>query len=125
MSGEKNTNSIELLSCPQGGEKCADHLREINTYMEHSRDMFECKDFLNCLNMLVRAHEISFNMSQGFCVKCADLFRELILKSISNLIAELKRLTTGFFSRKKYIPIYQYAIETYDLLKEKEQKSKL
>ena len=112
MKRKLNNVSIELLSCPQGGENCSDHLRQINTYMELARELFESKDYMNSIDLLSKAYEVSYNVSQGFCVKCADLFREIILKALNNHSLELQKLTTGFMARKKYIPVYNFAQTT-------------
>ena len=117
MSSSDSKNSIELVSCPQGGESCADHLRVINDKLELARELFEYKDFSRGINVLVEAYGVSYSLSEGFCVKCADLFREIIFKSLNKQLNELERLTSGFLKRHKFVPDLRHAENAINKLK--------
>ena len=117
MGGSDNKNCIELVSCPGGGENCSNHLSVINDKLEVARDLFASKDYSKGVNYLAEAYSVTFNLSHGFCVKCAGLFRETILKSLNNQVEEIEKLTVGLFKRPKHLPDLQYATEISRKLK--------
>lgn len=121
MKHEDNQEVIELLHCPRGGGKCVEQRKSMNEYLISARDFFASKDYSRGLLVLKSAYMTTFNLDNDPCVKCADLFRNHIIESCEEKVNELKRMSTGLFKRKKFIPELEAASV---LLKEMKNESK-
>jgi len=113
-------DKIELLVCHAGGHKCKEHLSMINDcYLEANNYHFE-KDYLNSIESLKRAFFKTTQLNEESCVKCAVLFRSAITQSIENINGELQNLTTGFFRKKRLLPIYKASCDALTDIKKQQ-----
>lgn len=113
FNGEQN--KIELVSCKANGHRCKSHLQIINESWSESIRLRRDKDYAKSVETLKHAYYATFDLNQDTCVKCAELFRTIILESIEGTYKELDRLSKSFF-RKKH---FQYSYKVVgDILEE-------
>lgn len=111
---------IELLVCQAGGHNCKEHLSVINDcYFEANNYHFD-KDYLNSIESLKSAFFKTSDLNQDSCVKCAKLFRSTITQSLENINGELKSLTTGLLSKKRYQRSYLASCDVLNEIKQSE-----
>lgn len=99
-------NKIELLSCQNNSQKCRDTLSLINQNYALAQDYYYEKDYVNSINNLKAAYYAATQFNEKSCLNCATFFRSVLTQSLENINDELKGLSTGWFSRKKYRAIY-------------------
>jgi len=100
-------NKIELLVCNSGKQNCKEHLHVINKCYIDANSYHLEKDFLNSIESLKSAFLNTCNLQEASCLKCAELFRSTITKSLENINDELQRMTTGLISNKSYMTSYK------------------
>jgi hypothetical protein len=110
-------NKIELLVCKTGSQNCREHLSIINKcYIEATEYHLE-KDYLNSIESLKSAFFNTTGLKEDSCIKCADLFRSTITKSIENINDELHKMTTGLIANNAYLKSYYASCDVLNDLK--------
>ena len=110
---------LQLEHCPNGGTKCLRERAVINEYMQLSRVHIENKNYSEVVSSLKRAFESTYDLGFKPCVSCAVFFRNLIFNSLKKSEAELERMTSGIFRKKKYT---YYLVQVRNALEEMEKK---
>lgn len=94
---------IKLESCNGGGDICTMQMRVMNDNLILARKFIEKKEYTNALEEIRKAYVSTNELKNMPCLKCADLFRDIILKSLEKIVADLKKLTSGFWGNKNYL----------------------
>lgn len=110
-------NKIELVNCVPEGESCEEQLKTINKCYTFSHKAHLDKEYRQAIDILGIAYNVTFEIKQGSCINCADVFRKTILDSFENIHTELKSMTTGFFKNKSYKDDYLYAEKVVNYIK--------
>jgi hypothetical protein len=117
---KKHHVKIELLVCQAGGHTCKEHLSVINEcYLEANNYHFDI-DYLNSIESLKCAFFKTNDLNQDSCVNCAKLFRSTITQSLENINGELKNLTSGLLSKKRYHKSYMASCDVLNEIKQSE-----
>jgi len=107
---------IKLESCPKGGFACLEQIPFINRNLMLALKLAENKNYPHALIAIHESFDTIFSLREEQCQKCVNLFKELIIKSLEQIIRDLKRMTTGLFANKNY---------KYDLTKAEEMLQEL
>jgi hypothetical protein len=97
-----NEEFIKLDYCKDKGEVCNSQMKLINGNMLLSRKFIEKKEYTQALQELKKAYYTTFEIKPDHCQKCALLFRDTLLRSLKEIITDLKKMTSGLFARKNY-----------------------
>lgn len=114
-------DKIELVHCPFDKKECVKQLPDINRYFHESHQGRIDKDYLKAIEALKHAFDITYDIQECTCANCAGLFRTTIVSSMKIIRTELKDMTSGWFSNKRYVPAFEMATQ---VLKEMNQKMK-
>lgn len=112
-------DKIELVHCPYDKKECVKQLPDINKYFHVSHQSRLDKDYQKAIEALKQAFDITYDIQECSCAKCAGLFRSTIVSSMKIIRSELKDMTSGWFSNKRYLPAFELATTT---LKEMNRK---
>lgn len=93
---------IEVESCQIKEEFCSEHLQFINEKLRISRSYRVNKDFTQAVAEIRYAYFKTAEINSPVCLRCAELFRSTIIKSLESIQEELQSLTSGIFKAKKY-----------------------
>jgi hypothetical protein len=107
-------NKIELVHCPNDKKECVKQLPEINRYFQESHQGRMDKDYLKAIEALQHAFDITWDIQESACAECAELFRSTIVSSMKIIYSDLKDLTSGWFSNKKYKPAFEKATQVLE-----------
>ncbi len=105
-------DKIELVECKFGGHNCKDHLSEINKNFLDSGNYQRSKDYQRSIEALKNAYNLTFELQESSCIRCAELFRSTIIQSMENMSNELHRMSTGLFKTKRFESSYIMATNT-------------
>lgn len=94
---------IKLESCKNDGDACQMQMRLMNDSLVLARKFIEKKEYTNALQEYRKAYLSTHELRKMPCLKCADLFRDVITKSLEKIVSELKRMTRGFWGNKNYL----------------------
>jgi hypothetical protein len=95
-------NKIELLRCPLDGINCKEHRMVINQEFYASQDYLLNKDYPRSILALKNAFHKTSELEKASCLNCAALFRSTITKSLENIHEDLRFMSTGIFSTKRF-----------------------
>lgn len=112
-------DKIELVHCPNDIKECVKQLPAINRYFQESHLARIDKDYLKAIEALQHAFDITYHIEEGSCTACCGLFRSTIIDSMTVIHSELKDMTSGWFSSKRYLPAFEKATQ---VLKEMNQE---
>jgi len=116
---EVEEGKIELVGCPNGGDGCSEHLTVINRNFNISNESLVNKDYNKSIEALRIAFAKSEELQSDSCLKCAELFRLAIVRSLEGIHDDLHKMSKSFFRPKRYQESYSLAS---DLLKEFKNK---
>lgn len=114
-------DKIELVHCPYDKKECVKQLPDINKYFQESHQSRMDKDYQRAIEALIQAFDITYDIQECSCANCAGLFRSTIISSMKIIRSELKDMTSGWFSNKRFLPAFELATST---LKEMNRKMK-
>lgn len=97
-----NQDKIELLDCQQDEKICKNYLPEINNYFHESDMYFRDKQFQKSIEALKNAFYTTEEFRESSCSKCAEFIQSVIIQSLENIHDELRKMSTGLFSTKRY-----------------------
>ncbi len=97
-----NQNKIELVNCKSGGKNCKEHLSVINKSFLDSGNYQRSKDYQRSIESLKNAYDLTFELQEASCIRCAELFRSTIIQSMENMHDELHKMSTGLFKTKRF-----------------------
>ena len=112
-----NSGFIELVSCPEGGKLCTQHLNFVNERMKLSRTHWIDKEFPQAIEELRIAFYKTSEIDSPTCFPCAELFRSTIIQSLETILNDIRPMTIGFFKRKHHSSDYELATKVLDELK--------
>jgi len=95
---------IEMVSCPLQKELCVDHLIVINKFYDESNIFHITKDYPKSIEALKLAYNSTYEINNSSCLKCADLFRSIIISTLEKIHSELEGMTSGLFKSKRFQP---------------------
>jgi hypothetical protein len=128
-NGEKNgvdkkQDPIELLFCPQKkeGSNCMEHRAVINQSILASRRHVINKEYQVSIAELKTAFYKTSELQDATCLQCASLFRSTIIQSMEHIHEDLRKMTTGFFKAKRYLPTFELADEVLTEFKKHSQE---
>jgi hypothetical protein len=112
-----NEDVIKLEFCKNEGDACKVQMRLMNDSLVLARKFIEKKEYKNALQEIKNAYFSTSELQDLQCLKCADLFRDIILKSLEKIVTDLKKLTRGFWGNKNYLFDLSEAEKLYETLK--------
>lgn len=114
-------DKIELVHCPNDKKECVTQLPIVNRYFQQSHQGRMDKDYLKAIEALQHAFDLTWDIQESTCAECAGLFRSTIVSSMEIIYSDLKDLTSGWFSNKRYKPALEKAAQ---VLQEMNQQMK-
>jgi hypothetical protein len=102
---------ITLEYCPNGGFQCHKVLVDVNSFLSEANSAIENKDYNAALDNKVKAFEELSSLQLSQCLNCRDLLKDYILKSTELISLDLKKMTTGIFRHKGFLPQLKKAEE--------------
>lgn len=96
-------DKIELVSCPDMGMVCKEHLAVVNRCYTISEQHRKDKNYNLSLEELKSAFYKTTELNELPCSKCAALFRSTITESVQDLHSELEKMSGGIFGNKRYL----------------------
>ena len=112
-------SKIQMVSCPLDNKLCVENLSAINKYYRESNDYHLKKDYPRSIEALKLAFNLTYEINNSSCLKCAELFRSTIISSLENIHLDLERMTTGLFKSKRFQSSLELATLVLDELKNK------
>lgn len=112
-------DKIEIENCPSDKKECVRQLPEINKCFLESHYARLDKDYLKSIESLQLAFEITYQIDELSCDRCAGLFRSIVISSMETLCSDLKDMTSGWFSAKHYRKSFQQATTLLEEMKRK------
>lgn len=112
-------DKMELVHCPEDKNECVKQLPDINRYFHESHQARMDKDYLKATEALKHAFDITYDIEEDSCATCSRFFRSTVISSMEIIYSDLKDLTSGWFSNKRYIPAFEKASQ---VLKEMNQR---
>ena len=112
-------SKIQMVSCPLDNKLCVENLSAINKYYRESNDYHLKKDYPRSIEALKLAFNLTYEINNSSCLKCAELFRSTIISSLENIHLDLERMTTGLFKSKRFQSSLELATLVLDELKKK------
>ena len=95
-------DKITLLNCPLGCMKCKREVAEINRFYSESNQYQFNNEYQRSIDALKDAFRRTHDLKEPACYGCTQLLREVILESLHNVYADLKKLSSGYFAKKHY-----------------------
>lgn len=114
---EDNLDKFELVACPINGKPCTNHLSVINASFKESFASLRNKDYPRSIQALKGAYYVTRNIQDNSCQKCTELFQSTIAQTLENIRIDLQKMTTGFFSAKRFHADYKLACIVSDEIK--------
>ena len=111
---DDNQDKFELVACPIDGKPCMTHIKEINASMKESVIHFRNKDYPRSIEVLKGAYYITDKIHDQSCKNCNELFRLTIYQTLESIRTDLQKMTTGFFSNKRFKSSYKLACNVSD-----------
>jgi hypothetical protein len=102
-------NKIELVSCLRNGDECAEHRFFINRHFNDSYDYLLNKDYSRSILALKSAYNKTNELQSSPCVKCAELFRDTITKSLEYIHQDLYKMSKSFFGARRFQSSFELA----------------
>ncbi len=99
---KKEEKKIELLNCPQGGEKCKKHLTIINENYIKSYRYHRDKNFQKSIEALKTAFYETNQLKDASCLNCVHFFKNTITHTLENIHDELHIMSSGFFKTSRF-----------------------
>ncbi len=99
-------SKFELLSCKRKGIKCQNHLLYINKSYIKSDYYLQNKEYFKSVEELDKAFKKTFKLENESCMKCAEMFRTTIIRSLEEIHSELRSMSSGLFRKKQYKSSY-------------------
>lgn len=118
-------NKIELVGCNYNEKKCESVIAAINKGYNEALSLRGDKDFTRAIGVLKFTFDKTFEIKEARCQKCGDLFRSVITHNLEDIHGELRKMSTGIFKTKKYIPSYLLAGDTLEEFTRVEIKEKM
>lgn len=115
---DDNQDKFELVDCPINGKPCAKHLMVINASFKESCMHLRNKDYPRSIEALKGAYYVAANFQETSCGKCNELFRTTITQTLENIRIDLYKMTTGFFSTKRFYSSYKMACIVSDEIRQ-------
>lgn len=115
---------IELVSCQWNGDNCSELRPQINRLLRAARKSRLNKEYRKAIDEIVEAYYLTDRNTLEGCQACNSFFRETMLNSVILITAELKRMSEGFFRKKRYTDVYLYSSEKVDELGRHHQSKK-
>lgn len=109
-------NKIELVGCKYNEKNCESVINAINNGYNEALSFREDKDFPRAINVLKNTFNKTFEIQEAKCLKCSNFFRTVITNNLEDIHGELKKMSTGIFKAKRFIPSYVLASEVLDEL---------
>ncbi len=110
---------IDLVVCPHdGGKSCSKHRKLINENMKASKQHLLNKDYHQSIEELKTAFYSTADLTKLPCRKCATFYRKTIVNTLELMHDDLKRMSSGIFSKNKNRPYFLLAAETLEELKQ-------
>lgn len=112
---------FEVLICPNNKKDCVPQLPLINQYFNDSQVFCINKDYHSTIENLRHAYEITFEIKDPACLKCADIFRSTIISSLENIHSDLQKMTSGWFKANRYrssLELVTQVLKEYKTVKE-------
>jgi hypothetical protein len=105
-----NQDKFEIVGgCPRKYKDCREQLLFINeSYLTSGRKLRE-KDYQGSIEALKSAFYKTKELQEPFCIKCADLFRSNITKSLELIYEDLHKMSTGIFRSKRFQSSFELA----------------
>jgi len=110
-------DKITLLKCPLGCVKCKREVSEINRYYCESDQYQFNNEYHRSIDSLKDAFKRTLDLREPACFGCTQLLRQVIIDSLQNIYNELKPLSSGVFSKKRYKVSLLMAKDTLSELK--------
>jgi len=119
----KEQEPIKLLFCPlkEKGSICMEHRAVINQSMLASRRHVFNKEYQVSIEELKTAFNKTTELQADTCQTCANFFRSTITESMVQIHDDLRKMTTGFFKAKRYLPTFELADDVLSKFKEHSQ----
>lgn len=118
-------NKIELVGCNYNEKKCESVIAAINKGYNEALSLREDKDFSRAIYVLKTTFDKTFDIKETRCLKCSEFFRSVITHNLEDIHGELKKMSTGIFKTKRYIPSYLLASETLEECNKAGQREKM
>lgn len=99
-------NKIELVNCKLVEKKCTEHIAVVNTRYREFERFHRDKDFQNSIEALKNAFDKTLTIKETSCIKCTELLRSTIIKSLENIHWELEKMSKGIFRATRYQSSY-------------------
>ena len=121
---DKKQDPIELLFCPlkEKGSICKEHRAVINQSILASRRHVLHKEYQVSIAELKTAFYKTTELKEDTCQRCAVFFRSTIAQSMEQIHGDLRRMTTGLFKAKRYLPTFELADEVLTEFKNHSQE---
>ena len=93
---------FQICYCPQSVKSCDSILNKINeSFLEFS--IFQRnKEYSRGINSLQNAFYFADSIQKSDCGKCKKAIKNSIIETLNNLCSELKYMSSGFFTKKRY-----------------------
>lgn len=102
-----NKEKFELINCPLGGFHCKDNiLPEINRLYRESEFYRINREYQKSIDMLNKAYQETLELKENSCLKCVGFFQDNITETLEIIKNELKQMSDGIFSTKRYHTAY-------------------
>lgn len=108
---------LQPESCSIKGVECKPVIDTINKSLALSLKFIEKKEYTRALSEIKVSHASTFTLTNGTCLACARLFRQIVEERLELIITDLKKMTTGLFARKSLKYDLEEAQKLYSELK--------
>jgi len=92
---------IEIVNCPNDKCTCFSQLPEINKILHEANLQREVKDYKRVIEALKQAFNLTYDINQISCQRCAGLFRYCIISSMMITRSELKDIEVKWFNARR------------------------
>jgi len=107
-------NKIELVGCKYNDKKCESVIAAINSGYNEAISFRQDKDYYRAINVLKTTFDKTFEIREARCLKCSNFFRSVITHNLEDIHDELKKMSTGIFKTKRFVPSYLMAGDTLE-----------
>ena len=116
-SSTKYQDKIELFKCPLGSMNCKQKLSEINKNYFESYSFLYGDEYQPSIQLLKVAFNKTFELQEPICKDCSEILRFIIIGSLKNVHDDLKKLSEGYFGKRKYKASYDLVKNVLEELK--------
>lgn len=122
IGSNNGQEKFELVSCPLNGKFCTNIRAKMNQNYQEYLDFRSTKEFDKSIDALGKVYNETMKLPESPCGNCVAFYQSTIVDSMEDVHDELKGMTKGLFSTKRFESSREKAEQALEELKNEDKK---